>query len=79
MQILDVSNDSKVVRVFFYGDKTIGVVFKSRLTKFDDFIENYTFNEVDSGPKMLLRHKGIKEAILDMRFRESFGCNKVAL
>lgn len=67
-QILDISDDSKVVRVFFYGDNTNAIVFKSRLTKFNDFMENYALNE-EMGPKMLLRHKGIKEAMIQMQFR----------
>lgn len=51
------------VGVRFYGDNTIGKINKSKLIKFQSFILNYTFDEKRASHKLMLRHKGIMEAL----------------
>lgn len=69
LQILDIGKASVDVR--FYGDYTIGKISKSKLIKFESFILSYDYNENGASQKLMLRHKGIMEALDEHTVRKN--------
>lgn len=65
-QILEISDDSPVVRVYFFGEYTLGQVFKSRLYNFERYYrEEYTYDEkTNNSKKGALRNRAVAEALI---------------
>lgn len=67
-QILDISEENPRVRVYFFGEYSLGQVFKSQLYDFETFYKNeYHYNEeAQQSKKSMLRHKAVTEALIHL-------------
>lgn len=67
-QILDISDDSPRVRVYFFGEYSLGQVFKSQLYDFETYYKNeYHYKEESKqSKKSSLKHKAVTEALIHL-------------